>query len=293
MIDLHVHTTESDGGCTPAEVVRLAHQKGLKAIAITDHDTVAGVRKASHAGHKLGVEIVPGVELSAKTERGILHILGYYVQAENPWLQRCLEALREEREDQFHELLEKLQASGVKERIESPNETILRDHGIGAETGAKPGKIIPDSRSPEMRPAHLRLGTKRYWPRPNLFPQQAIQLILAAGGVPVVAHPHSLIRSSHEDWEPVLLKLIDLGIQGIEAYYPAHTPAQTSMFISSAKENGLVVTGGSDFHGRIHRMHGLIHYVDQIGDVPGWKLPYSLLEGLKERLRANRGNVQC
>lgn len=292
MIDLHVHTTESDGGCSPREVVYLAHRKGLCALAITDHDTVVGVRETREEGQRRGIEIVPGVELNAKIETGILHILGYYVESENPWLQGCLEALRTDRHELFSDLLRELQESPITSGLETPDDRSAG--GILAKTG-KPvdrASLALDGDMEEMNDPLARLGVKRYSPRANVLIDQAVQLICAAGGVPVLAHPYSLIKYSSADWDSVLLRLINRGIQGIEVYYPAHTPAQTSMFLRSAREHGLVVTGGSDFHGRIHRIHGQIRNLDEIGRVPGWTLHYSLLEELKNRANANRSQSQ-
>lgn len=287
MIDLHVHTTASDGRLSPREVVRLARQKGIRALAITDHDTVAGVKEAYEQGRALGVEIVPGVELSAKTATGMLHILGYYVHIEYPRFQECLEALRNDRHDLFLELLAKLRESRAEQSFEplSQNECCVVSASPSEITGSC--SLRPDPRCEEMSES-LVLPVKRYWPRANLTLDQAVQLIVAVGGVPVLAHPYSLIKYSNEDWSAVLARLITHGVQGIEVYYPEHTPAQTSLFRMSAEEFGLVATGGSDFHGRIHRINGRIHPIEALGEVPGWTLPYSLLNALRRRVKANR-----
>ncbi len=272
MIDLHIHTTYSDGNCTPEEVVHLAKHKGLKAIAITDHDSVSGIQKAVEMGRRVGVEIVPGIELSAKVDRGILHILGYFINPTDSLFRACLAALRDDRSASFLRLL------GDFEVVRPTREYKLR---CGIYDG-KPQTINMFQENTLVTAASM---DRKYYPKANVLPQDAVRLIKAAGGIPILAHPYSLIKYSNQDWDDVLLRVIDWGIEGIEVFYPAHTPAQTGMFLASAREHNLVVTGGSDFHGRNYRRDDIAYAVEEIGNVPGWDLDYSLLDNLRKRAR--------
>ncbi|MFH0825965.1 MAG: hypothetical protein V2B18_24685, partial [Pseudomonadota bacterium] len=162
-------------------------------------------------------------------------------------------------------------------------------HGdrVAAQESLRHGEPNPGGRH-DVRDPVLRLGLKPYTPRANLLPEQAVRLIRAAGGVPVAAHPYTLIRYSNETWEYVSARLVHLGIQGLEVHYPQHTPAQIAMFLKSAQEFGLLVTGGSDFHGRVHRLGGKVHFVDDLLGLSAYMLDYSSLTKLRERASMNR-----
>ncbi len=273
MIDLHTHTTASDGRCSPRELVQAAAARGLRVLAVTDHDSVTGIAEAAREGAKLGVEIVPGVELSAKWDSGILHILGYYIRTQDPLVQRCLDAFRGERPDLFAIFL-----AALEESRSSRGNTAPATSKAGAEKPHVP--LIYSESSP-------------YSPKANVSPDQAIRFVLAAGGTPVLAHPYTLILYSHEDWDTIITKLAALGIQGIEAYYPAHTSAQTAMFVRSARELGLLVTGGSDFHGNLGGSRGRLGCIVEQAGIPGHPLTYSLIEALKRRAEGNRRRAQA
>jgi 3',5'-nucleoside bisphosphate phosphatase len=278
MIDLHVHTTASDGALSPCEVVRLAVNQGLRAIAITDHDTVAGIPEALEEAQACGLEIVPGVELSAECKSGILHILGYYVRFEDPYFRRCLDDLRNDRQYLVRARLAKIRELGLTEfplAVSDATEWSILEPGLlgNSDESFLDRKDVRDTDSSCSRSA------APYGPRANLLPHEAVKLISAAGGIPIVAHPYSIIKYSSLNWADVLGKLMTAGIQGLEAYSPTHTVAQTLLFLESAKRHGLLVTGGSDFH----------CYVGpdlQIGVVPGWSpLSYELVEHLEERVK--------
>ena len=242
-VDLHAHTSASDGTLAPVELVRLAREAGLHAVAVTDHDTCAGHAEALAAGARLGVEVVPGVELSADEEGREVHILGYFVPAADAAWEAALCALRARRTERAQRIVEKLRACGVAIEWED----ILREWG-----GEALGR-------PHIARALMRLGAarslhdafERYLGRsgscfvPKIpFPAvEAIALIRAAGAVAVVAHP-GLIGD-----DALLSRIADGGAQGVEVWHPDHDEAARARYDSFARARGLVRTGGSDFHG--------------------------------------------
>jgi len=276
MIDLHVHTTSSDGTLTADEVVALAGAIGLRAIAVTDHDTVAGVCEAKQAGERIGLEVVSGVEISAQSDRGILHVLGYFVQPDHPELIETLDSLRQGREERTPKILTKLRGLRVAVSLEEVNEEAA---------GGVPGRphiarVLKRKNYvgtlQEAFDRYLKRGAAAYVQKRKLQPDEALRIIRAAGGIPVMAHPYSLLGRGASALEALIKRLIPLGLLGIEAYYPKHTPEQTELFLELARKHGLLISGGTDFHGA--------NKPDiELGVIPGHSpLPYSLLERLKE-----------
>jgi len=266
---------------TPVELVRYASAIGLRAIAITDHDTLDGIEPAQLAlrDFELELEVVPGVEISADYDIGILHILGFFIRTDHSDLQKSLNFLRIERRSRISKILAKLVAQNVFIREEEIKKVA---------TGGAPGR--PHLANLMFRKGYvktiqeafdryLRKGACAYVPKVKLPAYKALQLILDAGGIPVMAHPYSLNQDNPDRFEEVLLSLIDMGLRGLEAYYPNHTKAQTRMYVRRASMNDLSVTGGTYYHG---------------GNKPGVELgvfpdrpplPYSLLEDMKKRLK--------
>lgn len=242
-VDLHIHTNASDGLLAPGEVVRLALEQGLAAIAITDHDTIAGIAEAQAAALGTDLEVVPGVELSSEGEWGDFHILGLYVDVQNVALQKRLEALRAGRVARAKQILERLAALGMPLEWEHVA-SLAGDAGIGrlhiARALVERGYIADVS---EAFQRYLRWGGPAYVPRVRFSPAEAIWLIRKAGGVAILAHP---IASGVADYIPML---VSLGLQGVEVYYPEHSPKDVATLLEIAHRYRLLVTGGSDFHG--------------------------------------------
>lgn len=277
MIDLHIHTSMSDGTSTPEEVVRLAVEANLSAIAITDHDTVAGVAEAQRCGNGTGVQVIAGVEISTQWDHGILHLLGYFVDTGHPDLLRVLNALVQAREERVPRILAKLEAQNIRLSREEV-EVEIKDGVPGrphvANAMVRKG-IVGDMQ--EAFDRFLKRGAPAYVEKTKLPPAQAIEIVAAAGGVPVLAHPYSLRLDDPSMLEGMLRDLVSLGLKGIEAYYPEHTPEQTRLYLDLAERLDLAVTGGTDFHGA--NKPGIT-----IGVIPGQPpLPYSLVEGLMAR----------
>jgi len=254
--DLHIHTTASDGVSSPEEVVRLAKQAGLAAIAITDHDTVAGVREAREAGDKLGITVVSGVEISTQMQGKDIHLLGYYIDIEDELLLSRLERLRSVRDRRNEMIIEKLNEQGIQITLSEVWHTVKKKPGedltIGrphiAEALVHMGVVRSIS---EAFDRYLGEGGSAYVSPERIAPQEAIRWIHEAGGSAVIAHP-----GLYGDDE-LVARIIDSGLDGIEAYHSDHSPEEESRYAAMAERAGLLATAGSDYHGE--RMKEMRH----------------------------------
>lgn len=278
MIDLHVHTTMSDGTLTASEIVKLAKDKGLIAIAITDHDTISGIGEAIETGRRLGLEVIPGVEISGACDYGILHILGYFLDYTDVALLSGLDYLRNQRKARISKILNKLLENNV---FISEADVVRESHG------SSPGRphlanLMYESGYVKTRQEafdkYLRKGACAYVPKVKLEAEDAIRLISNAGGIAGIAHPHSLNIDDPEKLHNVIKSFVQMGLGAIEAYYPQHTDKQTRLFLKIAEEFDLVVTGGTDFHGS--NKPGV-----ELGMFPGINhISYDIVENIKSRL---------
>lgn len=261
--DLHTHTQASDGMQPPAENVRLAKEKGLSAVAITDHDTVAGVKEACEAGEKYGITVVPGVEISTRAGGKDIHVLGYYVDPENEQFLSRLEGLRDTRALRNEAIITKLQDLGIAITLEQviagigrelkPDESIGRPH-IADE-------LVRLGAATDMRDAfnkYLAEDAAAYVSPPRITPEEACEWIIEAGGSPVLAHP-----GLYGD-DLLVRDILEQGaFKGIEVYHSDHGPAEEERYQVMAEDYNLLITGGSDFHGA---RQGVIFHGD-IGSV--------------------------
>ena len=249
-IDLHIHTTVSDGAHTPEEVVALAHERGLRVMSITDHDNVAGVAPAIEAARSVGgLEIIPGIEISADAGDIEIHILGYYVDVADVRLSETMAASRAARVDRAREIIARLGELGIAvswERVAalSGGDTVGRVHLALALQEA--GYVETVS---EAFDRYLADDRPAFVPRPKLAPPAALDLIRGAGGIPVLAHPWAVTH--------LVAPLVEQGLQGLEVYYPSHSVELVGMLKRLAESHGLVCTGGSDFHGLSRTPHAL------------------------------------
>ncbi len=243
-IDLHCHTTASDGTFAPSELVDEAFKRGLAAIAVTDHDSVEGVCEATDEGKRTGVEVVPGIELSTEHMERDVHILGYYVDVNDRHLLEFLESQREDRLVRAEKIVANLGQLGAPIEFErvlelSNGGAVGRPHIARALVEAKYASSWTD--------AFNRFIGKRcpaYVERSRLLtPSEAIELVRMSKGVAVLAHP------GHSKIDDLISELIEAGLGGIECIYPDHTQAQELFYRKTAMENGLVITAGSDCHG--------------------------------------------
>ncbi len=248
MIDLHVHSNYSDGSNSPAELLALAEQSGLTAMALTDHDTVGGIAPLLEAAKTSTVEAVPGIELSAECERGTMHILGYFIDYTCAALLEKIETVRVGREERNMEILKKLNKLGyvlMWSDVEkhAGKDVVGRPHF--AEALVERGHVKSRKAAFDLL---LAKGRPAYAERYRYTAAECIDLIRQAGGISVLAHPATIYMP--EDQLKGLVKgLAARGLGGIEAYYAEHHPENIERFSGWAKELGLVCTGGTDFHG--------------------------------------------
>jgi predicted metal-dependent phosphoesterase TrpH len=242
-IDLHVHSTASDGLLTPEALVAEAHQRGLSAIAISDHDSVEGVLPAQAAARKVGLTVVPAVELTATVDGRDMHILGYRIDPTDRRLQEKLRELRERRKQRAMRMLEGLRQGGYGL---DPNE-VMRMAGGGAIGRAHIARALADQgKVPSAGAAFSQLighGAPYYVPKPGLSPEEVIRLIVTACGIAVLAHP-GVTRV-----DDLIGRLQSEGLAGIEVWHSEHSARDTKRYAEIARLRGLLVTGGSDYHG--------------------------------------------
>lgn len=243
--DLHTHTRASDGTCEPAENVRLAAEAGLAAVAITDHDTVAGIPAALEAAAGLNLEVIPGVEISSAANGQDIHVLGYFVPYDDEAFQEKLRGLRETRHERNKLMIARLRELGIPITLESVYRRKKgEDKNIGrphiAEELMELGVV---GSIDEAFAKYLGREGAAYVNPPRISPQEAITLIQEAGGAAVLAHP-----GLYDDDE-LVRELIAFGLDGIEVWHPDNDAADRERYRTWAEEHGLVMTGGSDFHG--------------------------------------------
>jgi hypothetical protein len=243
-IDLHIHTIFSDGTYTPEEAVSQAKKLGLVAISITDHDSVAGLDRALAAGKRLGIEVVPGVEMSADVGEDEIHILGYFLDRKKDDFLQQLERFQTARANRNQKLLKKLDDLGMRVdyrevRKLAPRGVISRLHIARLMVEKDYVSSIGDAFEQWLNP-----GKPAYVKRMKVSPFEIIELLLKAEAIPVFAHP---FLSHRDDLIPALIKA---GLKGIEVYHSSHNPQVVAHYKRIAQKQHLLITGGSDCHGK-------------------------------------------
>ncbi|MCM1495928.1 MAG: PHP domain-containing protein [Bacteroides sp.] len=247
-IDLHVHSNASDGTLTPREVVALAIEKNLAAIALSDHDTVKGVEEAIQAAKGSNLVVIPATELSCYYQGIEIHILGLFVDYKNPEFLEKLEELEQARQQRNLDMIKKFQEAGISITLEdlqagNPNSVITRAHF--ARALVQKG-ICKDKKTAFDR--YVGVGCPYYLPKPQITPEISLPLITRAGGLPILAHP-MLYHLGYPQIEELIQYLIPLGLKGVEAYHSSNYTEQSNKLRSLAVKYNLVISGGSDFHG--------------------------------------------
>ena len=277
-VDLHVHTTASDGRLTPAETVGLAIQRGLRVLAITDHDSTGGVDAAVEAAGA-GLEVLAGVEINTDTAQGETHMLGYLLDHRNTGLQARLTDRRRARFERGRTMVSKLDALGLAISWERVQEIAGADEGgaVGRPHVARALEERGYVKSPqEAFERYLGRGGPAYVEYEKLTPEEAIAMIRAAGGLAVLAHPSTI-----EGLDRFLRSLIDAGLEGLECYYGQYPEETVLGLVALADRLGLVATGGSDYHGSEQ-----VTYNATLG---GTSVPASVVDALRARHRAKAG----
>jgi predicted metal-dependent phosphoesterase TrpH len=250
MIDLHTHTTFSDGQYTPEEVVELAANAGITTISITDHDSVAGLARGKAAADKAGIKFINGIEISCPGNKE-LHLLGYNFDYNEPALIKACSEFARFREDRAHRIIEFLLERNVIISLDEVREIAHGSAIIGrphfAQALVKHGYVATVREAFDKYLASVDFDKIE---RPKPTAEDGIALIANAGGIPVLAHP-ALLKLETLAEEELLKKLVRAGLKGLECFYSLHSPEQAEHYVSLAEKYGLIVTGGSDFHGEM------------------------------------------
>lgn len=274
-IDLHVHTNISDGSASPTEAVEYAKGLGLRAIAITDHDSINGVAEAQAAGARLGLEVVAGMELGCGWYGKEVHMLGYDLDITSQKLAPVLDWVVRDRDERNRKMVDMLARDGLvidldELQAKHPGSTIGRPHFALCLVEAGVADSVKDAFDRFLDP-----GRKYYIRRHFLSLEEAAELIISAGGIPVIAHPRQY-RLTAEGFTELMQRAKSCGVKGLECYYSGYGPETVNEYLAAAAEYGFCPTAGSDWHGR-HKPH------IELGSGTNGELcaPYCLLENLR------------
>ncbi len=263
--DLHIHTDFSDSTLSPEEVARYANEKGLSAVAICDHDCVDGIEPCEKAASPLGIEVIPGIELTVEKQDAEIHILGYFIDWKVGWFQERLRQMQGSRIARIHKMVEKLNGAGIDVKAEdvfklAGRGTVGRLHL--AQAMLKTGKVKSFN---EAFNKYIGFAKSCYVSNARFSPREAMEVVMKVGGVAVLAHPGIMNKDEY------IPELVEYGLKGIEVYHSDHNAAAVKRYEELAARYGLLATGGSDCHG-MGKGRVLIGTV---------RVPYELVEKLK------------
>ena len=282
-IDLHIHSSASDGTLSPGEILNTACSQHLGAIAITDHDTIDGSRQALRGGIPDTLKFLTGVELSAApppflARPGSFHILGYGIDLDNAALNQALRTLQTARENRNPAIIERLNQLGFNLTLQQVSE-IVGGGQIGRPHIAKALLQLGHVESiDDAFDRFLAHGRSAYVDKPRIACQLAVDTIRGAGGIAVLAHPFLLKMPDPADMDHLLMSLKEMGFEGIEVYYPEHPPHATALYSELARKHDLLMTGGTDFHGKLKPE------IKMGSGTGGFFVPYTLFERLRNKL---------
>lgn len=277
-VDLHTHSTASDGIYSPAELLQRAKDVGLRVLALTDHDNTGGLEEAAQAARSLDIDLIPGIEINTDVSGGEVHVLGYFIEYQRPEFQAVLKVLRDARERRGQRMVELLNEHGIHISWDRVRE--IAQGAVGRPHVAKALLEVGYVQSiGEAFDKYIGTGRYAYVPRYKLTPEHAVRLIASASGLPVIAHPIDLPGLDElRSWLP---GLCEAGMVGLETYYGQYTPENERELLALANEYDLIPTGGSDFHGPgIHPTPLGGHYV-----------PFESVERLKAEAAKRRGKM--
>ena len=255
IIDMHTHTNYSDGDLSPQELIRLAIDKGIGTLAITDHDTIEGIKKINRNENIIvdsGIEIINGIELSAKTDKGRMHILGYGIDLNNKSLNKKMTVLRDNSINSVLSIMEQIKRDyGIRFGFDDIKELVNTNHNLGRPDLAKLcvkygyATTVQDAYDKYLIAAHNKTRQNGK----GLQYQECLELIKDSGGIPVLAHPKSL-ELSEKEFLILLNEMISCGLKGIEVYHSSHSKKEMDYYLEIANKYDLLISGGSDFHGK-------------------------------------------
>ena len=292
-IDLHCHSTASDGRLTPVKLIELAKQLEIRAIALTDHDTVAGLRTFHDTGKLHGIETISGVEVSAEYSRGTMHIVGLFVDPASQAFRSFLKKLSDGRKIRNPQIVQRLNELGMPITMQEVEEEAgCVDNGLGG--GALDTKSVgrPHIAAVMIRKGYVKSkqeafdkflskGRPAYFTRFAASPEESIQQIHAADGLAILAHPPYLKAKDEAELDGIVADLKKKGMDGIEVHYSTHTPDDTALCLRLATKYDLAISGGSDYHAEPGRENTTVELGSGVSN--NICIPYSVLEKLKER----------
>lgn len=255
-VDFHMHTTHSDGTYSPEELMRACREKNLSCVSVTDHDTMSSFEACQTEAQKQGVELVPGIEISATFEPGTMHILGYFMDRNHPELKAAIEEIQKVRRNRNADMIAKLNELGIDITLEEVLKEALGDVRADVKQVGRPHfakvlvrkKAVKDSQ--EAFQKYIGKGCPAYLDKQKLTPEEAVTLINRAGGIASIAHPKQM-KVDDAAMEKEIKKLADLGLGGLEVYNSCQDIEENAVYLKMAKKFDLVPTGGSDFHGDV------------------------------------------
>ncbi len=280
-VDLHIHSIYSDGTFTPEELINEAHKLRLRAVSVTDHDTVAGVQEALYYGDQTGITVFPGLEVSTMHRNISLHLLGYGIDPEHAELGKWLLRLQQGRNKRNLDIFKKLRKLGLDVKVEE-----LRRFSNCGQTGRPhiARLLMQKGVAKDMQQAfrlYLRRGAPAWAERFTYSAAETIAVLHRAGGLAVLAHPGQIDHGMKV--QPRLIdELVAYGLDGLEVYYPAHSRSMQKQLLELAKKYHLIVTGGSDFHGANRAANALA------GGKNGFCPPDGIISDINERMAENR-----
>jgi predicted metal-dependent phosphoesterase TrpH len=269
--DLHLHTVFSDGTSLPSELIEEARKAGVSCISIVDHDTVLAIEPALEYAREKDIEVLPGIELTAEYHDQEIHILGYLIDYKDQFFRKKLEVLKQNRVARIYKITDKLKGIGLN--LEADKVFALANQGTVGRMHIALAMVNDGLVSSAAEAFSRFIGDKSpaYVCGFRFSPAEAIRLIRKVGGLAVLAHPYSVK-------DEITTQLIELGLDGLEVYYPEHNQSTINFYLNVAQKHNLLVTGGSDYHGRAKPEV-------KIGAA---KIPYSCVENLKQAKEKNR-----
>jgi predicted metal-dependent phosphoesterase TrpH len=263
MIDLHMHTTASDGRCRPEELVRLAFDKGIRILSVTDHDTMAGVAPAAAEAQQLGLTLIPGIEITSVHGGKDVHVLAYFLPSLSEDLTRLLAEQRRNRIARAELIASRLEAAGAPIDVDALMESAK---SLGGKSIARPQiaqALIAAGHVASVAEAFERFLSEdgpAYVPHQGASPATVVEMIVQAGGLAALAHP------GYTKKDDVIPGMVEAGLGAIEAYHSSHDAPTTERYLGMARQHGLAVSGGSDFHGpntRRSEFFGVTHLPEE------------------------------